>query len=92
MYGTFNLTDDATFYTCKGILNNMFSGSGESSGAVLKMNAHTLTLKGPDASAKFRARWALEINGSGPFVVDGLVYSRHANAASTMDVYTPNIP
>lgn len=92
LYGTFNLTDDATFYTCKDILNNMFSGSGASSGAVLKMNAHTLTLKGPDASAKFRARWALGINDSGPFVVDGLVYARHANSASTMDVYTPNIP
>lgn len=92
LYGTFNLTDDATFYTCKDIINNMFSGTGPSSGAVLKMNAHTLALKGPDASAKFRARWALEINASGPFVVDGLVYSRHADSASTMDVYTPNIP
>ena len=92
LFGTFNLTDDATFYTCKGTLNNMFSGTRASSGPVLKMNAHTLTLKGPDASAKFRARWALKINDSGPFVVDGLVYSRHANSASTMDAYTPNIP
>ena len=92
IYGTFNLTDDATFYTCKGIVNYMFSGAATTTGAELKMNSHTLTLKGPDTSAKFRARWALTVKDSGPVVVDGMVYSRHANSASTMDVYTPNIP
>ncbi|MDO5319490.1 MAG: hypothetical protein Q4G65_12750 [bacterium] len=92
VYGTFNLTDDATFYTCKGIINYMFSGNSNKSGPTLNMDSHTLTLKGPDTSAKFRARWALNISKSGPIVVDGMVYSRHANSASTMDVYTPNIP
>ena len=92
IFGTFNLTDDATFYTCKGIVNYMFSGAATTTGAELRMNAHALTLKGPDTSAKFRARWALTVKDSGPVVVDGMVYSRHANSASTMDVYTPNIP
>ena len=91
--GTFKLTDDATFYTCTGIVNNMFSSSGSTGGPTFNMNNHTVTLKGAGApSSKFRSRWAWKIRTSGPFVVDGLVYSRHANSATTMDDYQPNIP
>ena len=90
LYGTFNLTGDATFYTCTGIINYMFSGSGSgaSNGPTLNMNSHTLTLKGADMTAKFRARHALTIKNSGPIIVDGMIYSRH----DTKDYYTPNIP
>ena len=88
LHGTFNLTGDATFYTCKGIINYMFSGNASTSGPTLNMNSHTLTLKGPDTSAKFRARHKLTIKNSGPVIVDNMIYSRH----DTTDDYTPNIP
>lgn len=89
--GAFKLTGDATFYTCAGIVNNMFSGNSNKDGPTLNMNGKTLTLKGPDTSAKFRARWALTINNTGSIVVDGMVYARHADSAATMDAYSPNI-
>lgn len=88
LYGTFNLADDATFYTCKGIINYMFSGNSSTGGPTLNMNSHTLTLRGPDTSAKFRARHKLTIKNSGPIIVDNMVYSRH----DSTDSYTPNIP
>lgn len=93
--GTFNLTGDATFYTCENVVNNMFSGTSSASGGgpTFNMNNHTVTLKGAGTPAsKFRSRWAWKIRSTGPFVIDGLAYLRHANSATTMDDYDPIIP
>ena len=85
--GRWTMTGDATIYTLAN-MNSVLSGSSATSGPVLDMQGHALTIRGKTDSSIFRPRYKLGILNAGPIIVRNGVLARHA---STNEI-EPNIP